>query len=225
MNYPSPPIPTDLAYLNYWKRKELRDSHQPHFPVKSWWTSEGLCELEQIIFDQIKSKSAILDVGAGDLQMQHKFHQAGFQGMYHTQDIGQEFTYTYATVAEIHQTYGAILCFDVIEHLELNVGLELLHELIARLEPGGILVIQTPNARCVRNPLISDMTHLHCYNILDLWSYLTALGLQANGCRVVLNKQKIGFLQKLSGLLSRYIITQHLGLDYADNIILFAKKT
>jgi hypothetical protein len=214
----------NLAYLNYWKRKELMSSQLPTFPVSYWWMSEELSDSEVVIFNKIKTNTAILDVGAGDFRVKKKFCKHGFQGDYHTQDIGTEFDYTYKTLAQVSRQYPAILYLDVLEHLSLEDGLGTLHKLFNLLEPNGHLVIQTPNARCVRSPLISDMTHLHCYNLPDLWSYLTALGCHVDGYRIVLGKPVEGILPKLKSNITRYITTRLMGLDYADNILLIAQK-
>ncbi len=214
----------DLVYLNYWKRKELIASCLPKFTVINFWQSEKLSEVEQVIFDCLKNRPSVLDCGAGDLRIKTKFQKLGFAGIYHTQDVGTEFAYTFKSLEEITQKYSAILCLDVIEHLPLPAGLRLIHTLVNLLEAGGILVLQTPNARCVRNPLISDMTHLHCYNLTDLWAYLTALGLKTDGYRVVFAAKPQSWLQKAQGFLPKYIATKILGLDYADNIMVVAHK-
>jgi hypothetical protein len=215
----------DLVYLNYWKRKELLKAELPKFLLLRWWSSKDICEVEKVILSNLKDRDTVLDVGAGDLRTKLKFEQAGYTGEYHTQDIGEEFTYTYRTIDEVKSQYAAILCLDVIEHLQLSEGLELIHSLVNLLEPGGVVVIQTPNARCVRNPLSWDITHLHCYNIYDLWAYLTSMGLRVEGYRVVFEPEHRSIWQQFMSFLSRYIITRFLGVDYADNIVLIANKT
>jgi uncharacterized protein (DUF302 family) len=69
------------------------------------------------------------------------------------------------------------------------------------------------------------MTHLHCYNLSDLWAYLTALGLKVDGYRIVSAIKPQSWLQKLASILPKYLITRVLGLDYADNIMAIAYKT
>src|SRR5262249_55469439 len=106
----------------------------------------------------------------------------------------------------------------------LEEGLALIHNLIELLSPRGVLVIQTPNAACVRHPLSWDMTHLHCYKIADLWAYLTHFGLDVKGFRVVFgppSRSPIAYIRFLAGA---YITTRLLGCDYADNILLIAHK-
>jgi len=80
---------TDLIYLNYWKRKQLMSTSMPKFSMINYWQSEQLSEPEQIIFDQLKDKTSILDVGAGDLSFKLKMQKFGFKGEYHTQDLGK----------------------------------------------------------------------------------------------------------------------------------------
>ena len=213
-----------LIYLNYWKRKELLKLELPKFNLLKWWNSGALSEVEKLIFNHIKTCNTVLDVGAGDLRLMLKFQELGYSGKYHTQDIGAEFKYTYETIEEISNKYEAILCLDVIEHLQLPDSLALIHQLINLLESNGIIIIQTPNGRCIRSPLSSDMTHVHCYNLPDLWAYLTCMGLQVDGYRVVFELKHKTWMQQILDLVGKYIITRILGLDYADNILLIARK-
>lgn len=215
----------DLAYHLYWQRKRLLSNSIPHFPLLRWWPTDNLCEIEQVYFQAIQSARCVLDVGAGDLRLMKKFRAAGYQGEYHTQDIGNEYTYTYRDLSEIKIKYDAILCLDVIEHLNLNDGLTLVQQLSTLLTLGGTLILQTPNARCIRNPMGWDITHLHIYNLPDLWSFIQVLGFEANGYRVVFTRDASQWRQRSPcELLRRFVITRVLGADYADNIAVIAKK-
>ena len=135
---------TDPAYDTYWKRKQLHLAEpRREFPVRRWWATDDLCDIERVYFDAVRDARSVLDVGAGDLRVMRKLQRAGFQGEYHTQDIGEEGTYTYRDLAEVKRSYGAILCLDVIEHLGLREGLTLLRDSIRLLEPGGTIVENT----------------------------------------------------------------------------------
>lgn len=212
------------VYHNYWACKKLRAESLPRFAVKRWWDDPGLSEIEQIQFDAVRDAESLLDVGAGDLRIMRKFRAAGFQGEYHTQDVGVEFAYDYKDLREVGRAYQAILCFDVIEHLPLQAGIAMVLRLADLLGPGGVLVIQTPNSRCINNPLSWDMTHLHCYNLADLWAYLTALGLKTEGYRVTFEPKRRSPPAKIRAVLSKYLITQWLNSDYAANIALISTK-
>jgi hypothetical protein len=212
------------AYLNYWRRKKLTTGALPHFPVRRWWPSDQLCEIEQLIFDAVRSSPSLLDVGAGDLRIKRKLEQAGWRGEYDTLDLGDECSYTYHHLDEVHRTYASILCLDLIEHLPLQEGLTFLNRLVSLLDPGGVLVVQTANARCIRNPLSWDMTHVHCYNLTDLWAYLTCAGLLVGGYRVVFGPKRRGPVTLLRYLAAAFLATRLMGCDYADNIVLIADK-
>lgn len=211
-------------YKHYWLRKTELSETIPYFKVRRWWPSDDFSEAERTFFDRVSQSPSVLDVGAGDLRIMRKFKHAKYGGEYHTQDISDDYHYTYRHLSEVNRKYGAILCLDVIEHLNLRDGLDLLSELIRLLSPGGVLVLQTPNARCVRHPLSWDMTHLHCYNLTDLWSYVTASGLVAEGYRIVFAPAKrtaMGFIRFAVGA---FITTRLLGCDYADNILIIGRK-
>lgn len=212
-----------VAYLNYWKRKQLQAS-APHFPVRRWWKTDGLCDVERVYFDALRGAASVLDVGAGDLRIRDKFVAAGYRGTYHTQDVGTEFEYTYRSLDEVTTRYDAVVCFDVLEHLRLEDGLALFLRLVELLNPGGVLLLQTPNARCVRFPMGWDMTHLHVYNVGDLWAFATALGLSADGYRVWFAPPRFSPLGWVRATVGRAVVTRVLDCDYADNIALVVRK-
>ena len=212
------------AYRTYWQRKEMLKRGRPAFPVRRWWDTDGLCEIEQIYFDAVRNASSLLDVGAGDLRIMRKFQSAGFSGEYHTQDIGEEGHYTYRELRDVTRRYGAILCLDVIEHLPLVEGLNLLDQMVALLEPGGALVLQTANASYIPNPLSWDMTHLHVYNLPDLHAYLVCEQLDVAGYRVVLGDRNPGLIRRAKLGITAYVKLKILGCDFANNIALVARR-
>lgn len=213
-----------ITFKNYWKRKTLLRTAVPDFPVKRWWPTNALCESEKVCFEAAREARNILDFGAGNLQIMEKFKAAGFRGEYDTLDIGEEFSYSFRSLDEVSKTYEAILCLDVIEHLPLAEGLGLILRLVDLLTPGGVLLIQTPNARCVRNPLSWDMTHVHIYNAHDLWAYLSSLGLRTKGYRIVFQAANTSRLRYAWFLVCAFVITRILGCDYADNILMIVQK-
>ena len=217
-------VPEAEAFSSYWRWKKLLERGAPHFPVCRWWPSADMCESERIYFESVKNAPSLLDVGAGDLRIKAKFRAAGYRGEYDTVDLSSEYSHTYRDLAEVSRRYAAILLLDVIEHLSLREGLAMLERLVELLDDGGTLVVVTPNARCIRNPFALDMTHLHCYNINDLWAYLTSLGLETLGWRIVFGRPPSGPLQRLEFLAAAYLTSRVLGCDYADGIALIARK-
>jgi hypothetical protein len=213
-------VPT--AYERYWCRKKLM-KQIPAFPRRHWWPTEGLSQGDQICFDAVRNAAHILDFGAGDLRIQRKFVAAGYAGEYHTLDIGNEFPYTFSDLDQVEHSYEAILCLDVIEHLALEAGLGLMERLAQLLSPGGVLIIQTPNAVCIRNPWGWDMTHIQCYNVADLWACLTSMGLETHGYRISLRQQPGNPIAWL-GYRLKIWLTGLLGCDDCENILMIGRK-
>lgn len=220
---------SDLAYRNYWRRKELvaqapRFGRCRYWPVDERAKPPALSERDAIIYQAVSGAPDLLDVGAGDLFVKRLLENAGYQGVYDTQDVSAEFAYTYRDLAEVKHPYHAILFIGVLEHLPLAAGMEMLDRLITLLAPGGVLIVQTPNALCCRNQWGTDMTHLHCYNLTDLWAHLSTYGLSVEGYRVVYTPRRWGLWTYLRFLAQQIVASQILGSDYADGILLVARK-
>lgn len=211
----------DPVYARYWQRKRLRATC-PTFPViRCAGRFDG--DVLRIVYEAIREQSSVLDVGAGDLSVRDALIAAGFGGAYRTLDVGDEHRYDYASLDQVSEPQDAILILDVIEHLPLRDGLSMIARAIELLRPNGKLVLQTPNGRCVRAPFTSDMTHLHAYNLPDLWAFVAASGCRARGYRVAFESRG-GVVARLRSLAGRAVATQLLGLDYADNILLVAQR-
>ncbi|HXH73695.1 MAG TPA: methyltransferase domain-containing protein [Bacteriovoracaceae bacterium] len=212
-------------YSNYWERKKLlREKVPRRFEVIQYTNSESMEAIEDIFFQVLKESATVLDFGAGDMRIKNKMLKAGYKGKYETLDLSDGGNYTYRDLKEVTKKFDVILCLDVIEHLSLTDGLGLTESLVKLLNPTGALILQTPNARCVRNPLSWDMTHLHCYNAPDLWAYLTCMDLDVKGYRVHFTRPGFHPLTWIKNFISKIIITQFLGMDYADNIVMVARK-
>lgn len=213
----------NLVYLNYWKRKQLA-RQPPAFAVRRHrWDIDDLSEAHSLIYDAIARGRSVLDVGAGSMRFMQLVQRRGFNGTYHTQDIGNEFEYTYTDLDQVFQTYDVVVCMDVLEHLTLSDGVAFLHRLLSLVSPGGVLAIQTPNANFHRHPLSWDMTHVHAYNPVDLWSYLTALGTQTTVYRLELGPPPTSLRDRLHARIRAWIASE-MQLDHCENLLALVTK-
>lgn len=219
-----PDSPDNLVYLNYWKRKQLLKT-VPAFAIRRhWWDVEELSEAHAVIYEAIRGADTVLDVGAGDMRFMRLACQRGFTKTYHTLDIGHEHEYTYADLKDVKRTYDAVVCMDVLEHLDLADGIGFLHRLLSVVAPGGVLALQTANANFHRHPLAWDMTHLHAYNPVDLWTYLTALGHATTMYRVRFGHPAAGLRERAHEWIRSWI-AEELYLDYCENLLAIVRTS
>ena len=213
----------NLVYLNYWKRKQL-SRNPPDFRVRRhWWDTDDLSDAHGMVYDVIRDAGSVLDVGAGDMRFMRLAQKRGLAATYHTQDIGTELTYTYADLSQVDRTYDAVICMDVLEHLDVAGSVGMIHQLLSLVNPGGVLVLQTPNAYFHRHPLSWDMTHLHAYNPVDLWTYLTALGTDTTVYRVMFGHPPSGLKQRVHERIRAWLASE-LHLDPCQNLIAIVRK-
>lgn len=210
-----------IEYRNYWKRKEIQETILSSKVVEHWFMEEN-SPLELKYTSILNECHDVLDYGAGDLKWQKKL-DGNKNILYKSLDIGNELQYDYQSFEQIDQDFDCILFLDVIEHLELSEGLKLTLNLLKKLKPNGQLILQTPNAKCIRNHMGSDMTHKQIYNIKDLYSFFKSEGYDVHAYRVSLWARKPTIKQKFMHMISKIVVSKIIGCDYADNISLIIK--
>jgi SAM-dependent methyltransferase len=212
-------------YRHYWRRMELREQAERYrAPCLRWHHCDGLNPTERVVFERVRAAGRLLDFGAGDLRLKRKFIAAGFAGRYETLDISEEFPHEYTDIAQVSGPFGAILCLEVIEHLPLTAFDALVNRLCELLEPGGALVISTPNPLCVVPMWARDSGHIQQYPLHDLIAALLARGVAVDPFRVRFVPARPSAPQRLR-LLSQRLLCYLLGVDYADGLLVIGTKT
>jgi SAM-dependent methyltransferase len=178
--------------------------------------------MEQAIYGQTKQANRLLDYGAGDKRLKGKFLAAGFKGRYETLDLSAEDKHEYSSISEIKGKFDAILCLEVIEHMSLNDYVDLMDEFGKLLEPGGSLVIGTPNPLCVVPMWAGDPGHVQQYPIADLAADFVVRGYEVKAFRVRYGAWPKG-LPALRFFVMR-VLCYFLSVDYAHGIVVIGKK-
>ncbi|MDP9225299.1 MAG: methyltransferase domain-containing protein, partial [Actinomycetota bacterium] len=120
----------------------------------------------------------------------------------------------------VDSTFDAILMLELLEHLPLELGLGFLEHAVKLLNPGGVLVLGTPNARHPHQVWSADFTHVRPWPAHDLWALCIIAGLQpVEVYRQVLLTRKRRIMMPLQLALSRL-----LDVDLAYGLIVFAHK-
>lgn len=214
----------DKWYRNYWARHQARDVMYRTLRARclSCEDCAQLNEMEQAIFNHSKHAKRLLDYGAGDKRLKGKFLSAGFKGRYETLDMSAEDKHEYSSISEVTGPFDAILCLEVIEHMSLNDYVDLMDEFGKLLQPGGTLVIGTPNPLCVVPMWAGDPGHVQQYPLSDLAADFVVRGYSVEAFRVRYGPWPKG-LPWLRFFAMR-VLCYLLGVDYANGLVVIGKK-
>ena len=176
--------------------------------------------VREVLCQVAREGDAILEVGAGDRQMQAIFEQFGLRIEYRSFDIDPHGRHDYRSWDEIDRTFDGLFACEVIEHLSIEQIPAWLVQLHAMLRPGGWLLLSTPNTY-YPPAYLRDATHRTplCYD--ELAGLVAAAGFEVTRLvRIYHDPLPRKFLRRyLLGWLFKT-----LGLDYARQIVLVARK-
>jgi predicted SAM-dependent methyltransferase len=147
-------------------------------------------------------------------------HKLGIKLSYKSMDVDRSNQHDYYDVDSINEKFDAIIMFEVIEHMSLQEGLELLKKLYAITNERGIIILSTPN---IFNPAryMRDATHQTFYAYDELCGLLNIAGFDVKEVYRSYNDAFHRYLCKvyLFGWLFRF-----LGIDYAYSIFVVGEK-
>lgn len=161
----------------------------------------------------------LLDVGSSNRvigeKLRAKFPQLQFESM----DIDREQHHDYYDLNEIKKKFHLVSSFEVIEHLYFEDAIEMLTKSYELLEPGGRLVISTPN---VFHPnRYWEYSHKVSYRYDEIGGILLALGFQIRKIYRIYND---AFFKRLFRLWVAAPLHVYLCVDFAKSILIVAEK-
>jgi predicted SAM-dependent methyltransferase len=168
----------------------------------------------------LRDGMTLLDIGAGMKGMKAEIANLGIKLIYKSMDVDRGNPHDYYDVESISERFDVIIMFEVIEHMSLQEGMELLKKLYARLNDRGIIVISTPN---IFNPAryMRDATHKTFYAYDELCGLLNIASFEIKEVYRSYNDAFHRYLLKvyMLGWLFRF-----LGIDYAYSIFVVGEK-
>lgn len=211
-------------FATYWRRMQLRERAQfIPAPCVYWQRRPDFNQVEELVWNRARSVDRILDFGAGDQSLRKKFLAAGYRGRYETFDASPEFETTWKDPDEISGQFGAVFCFEVIEHMPLEAGLALRERLLSWVAPGGWLFLSTPNPACILSPFSGDETHVHLYPLHDLLTWALASGLEPEARRYKLLPERLTPRRRVR-LFTQRVLCYLIGADRADGLVIMARR-
>lgn len=162
----------------------------------------------------------VLDIGAGKAAWGSRLEKFVENITYKTVDTDPRQDPDYRSIREISQKFDLIFCWEVIEHLTLNDGEVMIRGCENLLNPGGKMIISTPN---IFNPsqYLSDSTHLTPYSYEELGGLFLRAGFIVQNIYRTYNASLLKYYLKLIFIAP---FNRFIGIDFTKSIIITAEK-
>lgn len=174
----------------------------------------------KLVKSHLRPGMRILDVGASDRRMEKRVKDVYPDILYKSMDIDRHVPHDYYSLDEIDEHFDLIIVFGVIEHLELEQGVEMLGRLRELLIKGGRLIISTPNVYHP-NEFMQTVTHKTAYSYEELGGIVLSQGFEVRGIYRAFNTSFPKYFLRLTLF---YPFHRILNVDFTKFILIFAQK-
>jgi len=173
-----------------------------------------------VIFEELETGERVLDVGSYDRRLEGRLKEAFPELVFKSMDIDRHRPHDYYSLDDIDEQFTSVFLFEVIEHLRLEEAARMLEKIYGLLEPGGKLLVTTPN---IYSPaqFLRSATHVTPFAYDELAGLLLYSGFKVDRLYRIHNDA----LHRL--VLKRYLLRplfKLMGIDFAPQIMAVAKK-
>lgn len=203
---------SSLTYV-YHYRQEIRN----RFP--DFWNLRVVKKPLKVLIKELPPQAKILDIGAGNREMGEKVRRALPKSEYKSMDVDQGSYHDFHSLDDVNECFDAVFLFEVIEHLDLREGIELLNKIHSILVLKGRLFLTTPNLHHPHR--YWSCHHKTPYRYDELGAILLALGLEPLSIFRIYND---AFLKRVLRIYVARYLHRYLQIDFAPSIMLVAQK-
>jgi 2-polyprenyl-3-methyl-5-hydroxy-6-metoxy-1,4-benzoquinol methylase len=184
------------------------------------WKLKILRKRFPLMVENIRDGEKVLDIGASNRNLEERLKRHFPKLVYKSMDIDREQFHDFYSLEEVQEPFDVVLIFEVIEHLDLEEGVQLIRKTYDLLKEGGRLILTTPN---VFNPsrFWRDATHKVAYCYDELGGLLLAQGFQI---KAMYRTYSDAFHRYLFRLYVMAPLHRYLGIDFAKSILVIAEK-
>jgi len=204
--------------VSWSKLFEYRDQIHSRYP--EIWDLRILRKRFPLMVKTIRDGEKVLDIGASNRNLQERLKRHFPKLVYKSMDIDREQFHDFYILEEVREPFDVVFLFEVIEHLDLEEGVQLVKKIHDLLNEGGRLVLTTPN---VFNPsrFWRDATHKVAYCYDELGGLLLAHGFQI---KAMYRTYSDAFHRYLFRIYVMASLHRYLGIDFAKSILVIAEK-
>jgi 2-polyprenyl-3-methyl-5-hydroxy-6-metoxy-1,4-benzoquinol methylase len=204
--------------LSWSKLFKYRD--QIHYRYPEIWDLKILRKRFPLMVKTIQDGEKVLDIGASNRNLQERLQRHFPKLVYKSMDIDREQFHDFYSLEEVQEAFDVVFLFEVIEHLGLEEGVQLIMKIYDLLSQGGRLIMTTPN---VFNPsrFWRDATHKVAYCYDELGGLLLAHGFEIKGMYRTYSDAFHRYVFRIYVMASLH---RYLGIDFAKSILVIAEK-
>ena len=177
-------------------------------------------KLQDVIVEELKDESRILDVGAYDRILSKKIITKVPSVVYKSMDIDKTLPHDYYSLEQITEAFDMVILSEVIEHLEFHEGVSLLEKLFMLLNSGGKIIVSTPNVHHP-NRYWWDSNHKTPYRYDEIAAALLSVGFGIDKVYRIYNDM---FLKRVFRIYVASYLHKYLDVDFAKSIVVVATK-
>ncbi len=168
----------------------------------------------------LKDGDRLLDVGAYNRSLEEKIKRMGKKIVYKSMDMDRSLPHDYYNLDEIDESFDFVLLLEVLEHLNIQDGMDVLERIFRLLNPGGYLVVSVPNIFCPGRQWL-DSSHQTAYSWEELGGRLISKDFQLVEMFRSYNR---AFLQRLFRIYIAGPIHRYFNVDYAKSLFVIAQR-
>ncbi|MGA2516676.1 MAG: class I SAM-dependent methyltransferase [bacterium] len=200
--------------------KLFRYRDKTHEYYHDIWDLKILRKRFPLMLENIRDGEKVLDVGASNRNLQERLRRHFPKLIYKSMDIDRDQLHDFYSLEDVQEPFDVVLLFEVIEHLGLEEGVQLIRKIYDLLNEGGRLILTTPN---VFNPsrFWRDATHKVAYCYDELGGLLLAHGFQI---KAMYRTYSDAFHRYLFRIYVMAPLHRYLGIDFAKSILVIAEK-
>ncbi len=163
---------------------------------------------------------SLLDVGAHERKLERFVKRDAPEAEYRSMDIDRRLPHDYYSLDDIDRPFDLVVLCEVIEHLPLVEGGELVARLAALTRPGGHVLLTTPNVFCP-GQYLRDATHCTPYCYDELGGLMLLAGLELPDLFRIYNAPAF---QRALRLGIGVWLHRYLGVDFAGTIVAAGRR-
>ncbi len=204
--------------MKWGEQLKLREKVHQQYPEV--WDLRIVRKRLPFILSYLKDGEKVLEIGAYNRALEGRIKKYYPHILYKSMDIDPTYPHDYSSLEEIREQFDVILLFEVIEHLNVEEGREMVGGIYQILHPGGRVIMTTPNVY-TPGQYWKDLTHRTAYHYEELGGLLIGQRFELVEICRLFSEPFVKFLVKIY-LLSP--VFRLLGIDFTKSILLVAQR-